>query len=206
MNIQRFECNPFQENCYVVNDETQEAVIIDCGAFYPEERQAIVNYIRNNQLNIKHLLVTHAHIDHNFGNNTLYEEFGLQPEVYGLDEALMKSLDKQFFYFLGYQLPYALPPVLRYLETSDILTFGTHQIKIIPTPGHTPGSVIYYCEAEKIAFSGDTLFRHSYGRTDLEGGNNSDMMASLAKIQQELPADTHVLCGHGPDTTVGEEK
>jgi hydroxyacylglutathione hydrolase len=206
MNIQRFECNPLQENCYVVSDETQEAVVIDCGAFYPEERKAIVNYIRDNKLNVKHLLVTHGHMDHNFGNNTMYDEFHLQPEVHSADESLMDRIAWQCKTYMGYNLPYQMPPVLRYLTEDDVITFGTHQFSIIHTPGHSPGSVIYYCEAEKLAFSGDTIFRHSYGRTDLEGGSYEDMMDSLVKIQSVLPAETHILCGHGPDTTVGEEK
>ena len=80
-----------QENCYVVSDETKECVIIDCGAFYPEERTAITQYIKENQLKPVHLLVTHGHLDHNFGNNTIYQEFGLKPEVSAADEKLMKG-------------------------------------------------------------------------------------------------------------------
>ena len=86
MDITRFACNMLQENCYVVSDDTKECVIIDCGAFYQEERKAIVDYIRSNGLKPVHLLATHGHIDHNFGNNTIYEEFGLKPEVDAHDE------------------------------------------------------------------------------------------------------------------------
>ena len=81
LNIQKFVCNMIQENCYVVSDETKECIIVDCGAYYPEERKAIVQYIRDNQLTPKHLICTHGHIDHNFGNNTIYNEFGLKREV-----------------------------------------------------------------------------------------------------------------------------
>ena len=86
MKIERFEVNPFQENCFVVSDETGEGIIIDCGAFFNEERRALVNYIKDNGISLKHLVATHGHIDHNFGNNTIYEEFGLKPEVYRDDE------------------------------------------------------------------------------------------------------------------------
>ena len=79
LNIKRFACNMLQENCYIASDDTKECVIIDCGAYYEEERKAIVDYIRNNELVPKHLIVTHGHLDHNFGNNTIYEEFGLKP-------------------------------------------------------------------------------------------------------------------------------
>ena len=92
LHIERFQVNMLQENCYVVSDETKECVIIDCGAFYPEERTAITQYIKENQLKPVHLLVTHGHLDHNFGNNTIYQEFGLKPEVSAADENLMKGL------------------------------------------------------------------------------------------------------------------
>ena len=92
MKIQRIVCNMLQENCYVVSDETRECVIIDCGAYYEEERQALASYIRENQLVPKHLLVTHGHLDHNFGNEFLYKEFGLKPEISERDEHLINKL------------------------------------------------------------------------------------------------------------------
>jgi glyoxylase-like metal-dependent hydrolase (beta-lactamase superfamily II) len=85
LNIQRFVCNMLQENCYVVSDETKECVIVDCGVYYQEERKALVNYIRDNGLVPKHLIATHGHLDHNFGNNTIYEEFGLKVELHHAD-------------------------------------------------------------------------------------------------------------------------
>lgn len=95
MHIEKFECNMFQENCYIASDETKECVIIDCGAFYEEERKAIVNYIRSNSLTPKHLIATHAHIDHNFGNDTILDNFGLKPEVSAKDEAMMGEFAAQ---------------------------------------------------------------------------------------------------------------
>lgn len=91
LHIERFQCNMLSENCYVVSDETKECVIIDCGAFYPEERKAITDYITGNDFNPIHLLVTHGHLDHNFGNDTIYQAFGLKPEVAQADEHLMKT-------------------------------------------------------------------------------------------------------------------
>ncbi len=109
LHIERFQVNMLQENCYVVSDETKECVIIDCGAFYPEERKAITQYIKENQLKPVHLLVTHGHLDHNFGNNTIYQEFGLKPEVSAADENLMKGLAKQAETFYQMQLDYPVP-------------------------------------------------------------------------------------------------
>ena len=205
LNIERFVCNPFQENSYVVSDETKDGVIIDCGTFSKEERKAIIDYITNNKITIKHLLATHAQIDHNFGNNTIFEYLGIQPEVYYKDECLMNSLKEQAMSFCNYRLNYDFPSVGKYLKDDDNISFGSHKLTIIPTPGHTPGSVFYYCEDENIAFSGDTLFRMSIGRTDFDFGSYSDIQDSLMKISKVLPKDTVILPGHGPKTTIGEE-
>ena len=113
MKIERFVVNPFQENTYIVSDETGEGVVIDCGAFFEEERKAIVNYIKDNNITIRHLIATHAHIDHCFGNNTIYDVFGVKPEVYKYDEYLMAKLVKQALDFCNYNLGYEMPPVGR---------------------------------------------------------------------------------------------
>ena len=206
MKIERFEVNPFQENCYIVSDETGEGVIIDCGAFYSEERKAVVEYVKDNRIELKHLLSTHAHIDHNFGNNTIYEHFGLKPEVHGADEILMGKLAEQAQLFCNYRLDYAMPPVGKYLTETDTIKFGTHTLSIINTPGHTPGSSFFYCKEEGVAFSGDTLFKMGIGRTDFELGNYKDIMKSLANVAELLPDNTTILPGHGPRTTIKAEK
>ncbi len=204
LSIKKFVCNMIQENCYVVSDETNECIIIDCGAFYEEERRAVVNYIQENNFAPKHLLCTHGHIDHNFGNNTIYESFGLKPEVEGGDEKLMDMLTEQAQMIAGVKLDYKMPPVGRYLRESDCISFGNHTFTLLHTPGHTPGGVFYYCKEEKVAFSGDTLFRGSIGRTDLPGGNSFLIIQCLRMIAQ-LPDDTIVLPGHGEQTTIGYE-
>ena len=205
MKIERFVVNPFQENTYIVSDETGEGVVIDCGAFFEEERKAIVNYIKDNNITIRHLIATHAHIDHCFGNNTIYDVFGVKPEVYKYDEYLMAKLAKQALDFCNYNLGYEMPPVGKYLNQTDVIEFGTHRLSIIPTPGHTPGSVFFYCKEEDVAFSGDTLFNMSIGRTDFEKGSYKDIMDSLQKLKECLPHHTVVLPGHGPKTTIGNE-
>jgi hydroxyacylglutathione hydrolase len=204
LNIEHFVCNMIQENCYVVNDDSKECVIVDCGAYYEEERKAIVTYIRNNHLTPKHLIVTHGHIDHNFGNNTIKDEFGLSPEVSSLDKKFMDSLKEQAISLLGLSLDYDMPAVGKYLSESDVIEFGTHRFTIISTPGHTPGGVFFYCEEEHIAFSGDTLFHKSIGRTDFEGGSMFQIIQSLRNIAQ-LPDNTIILPGHGERTTIGVE-
>ena len=153
LKIQRFVCNPYQENTYVVSDETQECVIIDCGVYFDDERLSLIEYINSNGLTPKHLLCTHGHFDH----------------------------------------------------CDDIIEFGSHRFKVIATPGHTPGGVTFYCEEEKVAFTGDTLFQMSIGRTDFEGGDDADMRHTLKEVIGKLPADTTIWSGHGPKTTIAAE-
>ncbi|MCI5813499.1 MAG: MBL fold metallo-hydrolase [Prevotella sp.] len=204
LTIQRFECNMLQENCYIISDETKECVICDCGAYYPAERAAIVDYIRDNGLTPVHLLSTHGHIDHNFGNNTIFDEFGLKPEVHKEDQHLMDMLAEQAETLVGITLDYAMPPVGKYFGDGDEITFGSHRLKVIETPGHSKGSVFFYCPEEAIALSGDTLFRNSIGRTDYLGGSMFQIIQSLRMICQ-LPDNTVVYPGHGPQTTIGTE-
>lgn len=204
LTIKRFECNMLQENCYIISDETKECVICDCGAYYPAERTAIVDYIRDNGLTPVHLLSTHGHIDHNFGNNTIFDAFGLKPEVHKEDQYLMDMLAEQAEALVGITLDYAMPPVGKYFGDGDEITFGSHRLKVIETPGHSKGSVFFYCPEESMALSGDTLFRNSIGRTDYLGGSMFQIIQSLRMICQ-LPDNTVVYPGHGPQTTIGTE-
>ena len=202
--VKKFVVNMLQENCYVVSDETKDCVIIDCGAFYPEERQAIVDYIRGNELKPKHLLATHGHLDHNFGNDTIYNEFKLQLEISSRDENLVNSLAAQAKKFYDMTLEIEYPPIGHFFEENEMVEFGTHKLKVLETPGHSKGCVCFWEESEGLLFSGDTLFRNSIGRTDLGGGSMMQIIQSLRFLAQ-LPDQTVVLPGHGPQTTIGEE-
>lgn len=206
LNIKKFVCNMFQENCYVVSDETNECVIIDCGARSETERNGIADYIRDNGLKPRHLLCTHAHIDHNFGNDFIFTTYGLRPTLHKADVCLYERLSEQAVYFTGsgYESSVKQPGTL--LEDGDTVAFGCHEFKIISTPGHSPGSVFLYCSDEKTAFSGDTLFRMSMGRIDLEGGDYDRIIDSLTRITSALPEDTVVYPGHGPKTSIRDEK
>ena len=192
-----------KENCYVVSDSSKECVIIDCGAYYEEERRAIVDYILNDNLKPVHLLVTHGHLDHNFGNNTVFDEFGLKPEAGYGDRELIENLKGQAKDTFGVEVDYDFPPVGHYFDDEEVISSGNHQFSIIPTPGHTPGGVTFYCKEEKVAFTGDTLFKGSIGRTDL-GGSMFMIINSLRELAQ-LPDDTTILPGHGDSTTIGDE-
>ena len=206
MTIKTFQVNPLQENCYVVSDDTKACVIIDCGAYYDTERQAITNYIRDNELTPTHLLCTHGHFDHNFGNDTIFSEFGLKPEIHADDAALIADVAEQCEMMgMGMDYDRPSPPIGHYLEDGEIISFGNHSFKVIHTPGHSKGGVVFYYEAEKTLFTGDTLFRMSVGRTDLPGGSWAELMDSLEEKIATLPKDTIAYPGHGPKTLLAEE-
>ena len=206
LEMKRFVCNPLQENCYVVSDETRQCVVIDCGAFYEEEHAAIVKYLRDGNLTPCHLLVTHGHFDHNFGNEALYKEFGLQPELCGEDADLVLHLADQTLKFFGVEaVGRQQPPVGRLLKHGDTISFGSHVLEVLQTPGHSQGSCLFYCQTEQVVFTGDTLFRMSIGRTDFPESSWEAMEHSLQTVVTRLPAETRVLPGHGPESTIADE-
>lgn len=206
IDVKTFQCNPVQENCFIVSDETKETVVIDCGAFFDAERKAVVNHIRDNGLTLRQVLCTHAHFDHIFGLDTLYEAFGLKPRLHAADDRLYENMELQVAAFLGTSFNRKMPPLGETIKDGEHIKFGHHQIRVLHTPGHSPGSVLFYLQNEKVLFAGDTLFRMSVGRTDLEGGSWTQLMESLHNVVAQLPDDIRVYTGHGPNTTIGDEK
>ena len=206
LDIKVFQFNPLEENTYIVSDETRECVIIDCGAFYDTERQAILQYLTDTGLKPVRLLCTHGHLDHCFGNDTLFQAYGLKPELHSADNSLACDLTKQAADFFGMRYDRLTPPIGRFLSAGDKIAFGSHEFLVLHTPGHTPGGIFFYCEAEHIVFTGDTLFRMSIGRTDFEGSSWQQMLHSLRNVVANLPDETVAYPGHGPKTTIGEEK
>lgn len=204
INVKSFEVNMLQENCYVVSDDSKECIIIDCGAYYNGESEAIISYIRDNNLTPVHLVGTHGHLDHHLGDHAIHEAFGLLPEVHRQDSELTLHLDRQAEEMFGITLSYPNLSLGDELDEDEGLSFGHHHFRVIHTPGHSHGSVCLYCEEEKVLFTGDTLFRSSIGRTDFKEGNMMLMIQSLRSLAQ-LPDSTVVYPGHGPSTTMGYE-
>lgn len=204
--VRTFQCNPVQENCFVVSDNvTHQCAVIDCGAFYDTERRAVVQYIRNNGFMLSHVLCTHAHFDHIFGLDTLYAEFGVSPRLHPADKFIYDNMPLQVTSFLGIGYDAAMPPLGEPLADGQLIALGSHQLRVLHTPGHSPGSVLFYMEDEQLLFAGDTLFRMSVGRTDLEGGSWTQLMDSLHRVVAQLPPAVTVYTGHGPATTIGQE-
>ena len=205
LTIKTFPFNLLQENTYVVSDETRDCVIIDCGAYYDDERKAITDYISSQGLKPCRLLATHGHWDHNLGIDTIYLTYGLQVEAAKEDEFIITDIPRNFQSIIGAPLRREYPAVGRFFDDDEIIRFGTHELQILKTPGHSPGSVVFYCQQEHIAFTGDTLFRMSVGRTDFQGGSHEALMDSLHNVLAKLPPETVILPGHGPQSTISEE-
>ena len=204
LKIQTFEVNPLHENCYVDSDDTKECVIIDCGAFTESEQEAIITYINKNGLKPVHNLGTHGHLDHHFGEAAILSAFNLLPEVSDGDEVLMQHSKEAALQMLGMDLNIDLPAGKLRLTENNTISFGSHTLRIIRTPGHSRGSVSFYCAEENVLFTGDTLFKGSIGRTDFPGGSMFQIISSLRELAQ-LPDTTIVYPGHGPQTSIGFE-
>jgi len=204
--ITPFCVNPLSENCYVVSDETREAVIIDCGALYSAEQKKIADYIQEHELlPVAHLL-THAHFDHLFGAGFIYEHYGLAARCHIADRPLFDDVDGQMRAILGgHALKFATSPAGEWLTEESVISFGNHRLTVIPCPGHTPGGVCFYCAEENVLFSGDSLFQWNIGRTDFPGGSLWDLISALKRLLRMLPPETVIYPGHGPSTTAAQE-
>lgn len=206
IDVSSLQCNPIQENCFVVSDETGETAVIDCGAYFDTERRAVVKHIKDNGLKLQLVLCTHAHFDHIFGLDTLYDEYGVKPRLHPADNFLYEGINQQMRSMMGMDFDRALPTLGEPLTDKEVISLGNTQLQVLHTPGHSPGSVVFYFEKEKMLFAGDTLFRMSVGRTDLQGGSWTELTESIQNVLAKLPDDVQVFCGHGPTTTIGDEK
>lgn len=205
MQIKIFIFNPIQENTYLLWDETGECAVIDAGCLFSQEENALVDFMEKNNLILKRVLNTHLHFDHAFGNAFLAKKYGVLPEAYEADEFLIPSMKDTVKRFgLNFEV---IPQSLgKYLTDGEIVRFGNTELKVIHTPGHSPGGVCFYSEKDGVLFSGDTLFLESIGRTDLPGGSYETLIGSITKKLLSLPADTVVYPGHEDTTTIGHEK
>lgn len=202
--IKRFE---FSANCYVVSDDTGECVIIDPCAHYRRHRENFKYFIRKEQLKPVRCLLTHGHYDHLLSCDQVRDEYGLYPEIHRGDKPWMDRVELSIEEHFGPgNFQHDLVHPQRFLDDDEIIQFGHHQFKVIHTPGHSPGSVVFYCEEEKAAFTGDTLFRGDIGRSDLMFGWEMDLMQSLKMLTNLLPDDCVIWPGHDLESTMEYEK
>lgn len=204
LTIRTFTFNGFEENTYVAYDETREAAVIDPGCYSKEEQEELVAFIEAEQLIVKVILNTHGHIDHVLGNYFVKRKFNVPLYIHPADLPVLKSVKSYAtnYGFGGYQE--ALPD--DFLEEGVPLRFGNTSLDVLFLPGHSPGHVGFYVAVQKILIAGDVLFYRSIGRTDLPGGNTETLLNSIHQKLFHLPDDVVVYPGHGPTTTIGEEK
>ena len=204
LKVKVFVFNPVQVNTYLLYDQTKEAVIIDCGAYVDSEKKQVSDFISENGLTLKHVLNTHLHFDHILGNEYLYQTYGLKPEynpkdeeIPGLKEGVIK------FGFAIFKCNFISAE--QYLEDEAIISFGKTELKVLATPGHSPGSLSFYSKKNACVFTGDSLFRFDIGRTDLWGGNSKELIHSIKTKLYTLPDATVVYPGHQETSVICEE-
>jgi hydroxyacylglutathione hydrolase len=192
---------PLQCNCSIIGDEeSREAIVIDPG----DDIADVVKILQEHKLRVKHIVITHAHIDHVGGATKLKKITGAPVLLNQNDYELLKLLDVQA-QWLGMSKPEAVE-IDQSVSTGDNVSIAGHTAQIIHTPGHTEGSICLYFEPQKVLIAGDTLFAGSIGRTDLPGGSYEKIMKSIHENVLALPDETTVIPGHGPATTIGNER
>lgn len=202
--IKQFTFGPLQENTFLLINGKKECIIIDPGCYFQDERKELLQYIQTQGLNVIRLLNTHCHFDHIFGNKLVSETYNVRPEIHEKEQWV---LDKSQESGVMFNLPFDPSPMPKsYLKEGDEIRFGDQVLTVLFTPGHSPGSVSFYCKDQQFVIGGDVLFYQSIGRTDLPGGNHQQLLNSIREQLFVLPDETRVFPGHGPNTSIGFEK
>jgi len=204
ISVKSFCFNSFEENTYILSDETGECIIIDPGCHLTEEEKELSDYISSNNLRPVRLINTHCHIDHILGNSFVAGRYKLKLET---NENEKPVLSASGYVSQMYQIQLNPSPDIEvFLKEGDLIKFGNSELKVLFTPGHSPGSISFYSAEDRFVISGDVLFEQSIGRTDLPGGNYDTLIDSIITKLLPLGDDCKVYCGHGNATTIGAEK
>lgn len=204
INIKKFTFNPYQENTYILFDETGDCVIIDPGMYDGAEQNQLVNFVKETNLKPVLLLNTHCHIDHVLGNKFVFDQWGLKPQFHKGELFVLQSVAS---YAPQMGMHYELSPEPEvFLEETGKINFGQSELTLVFAPGHSPAHLCFFAKNENFLIGGDVLFYRSIGRTDLPGGNYQQLIDSIKNNVFQLPDDCEVFPGHGPSTTIGFEK
>jgi len=205
MEIHQITFNAFQENTFILWDNTADCIIIDPGCYEKNEELELVDFINKNNLNPVKLINTHCHIDHILGNKFVSEKWDLELYMNKIDLPLLEGAGDiaKMYGFKNYK---GSPYPKHYLEEGDILEFGESKLEILFTPGHAPGHICLFNKEGSFIVSGDVLFNGSVGRTDLPGGDFDTLIESIKTKLMTLQDETIVYCGHGPSTSIGRER
>jgi glyoxylase-like metal-dependent hydrolase (beta-lactamase superfamily II) len=201
--IEKLVFNAFQENTYIVYDETGECLIVDPGCYDPHEEEDLYAFIKTNALKPVGHLYTHAHIDHILGNGYVYRTWGLKPVMHKESVPIFLGAREHGLMF-GIEIDEIIEPE-SFIDEGDYVRFGNSKLEVIYTPGHVAGHVCFVCHQEKCVIVGDVLFRDSIGRTDLPTGDFDLLAASIRSKLYTLSPEYTVYPGHGPKTSIGYE-
>ncbi len=201
--IKTFVFNSFQENTYVLSDETNSCIIIDPGMVSIDEEKEITEYISNHKFIPEALINTHCHVDHVFGCSRIKKLFNIPFSAHESEMIIIEGA-KSFAEFFGMSIEQ--PPLPdKNISEKDKVSFGNSKLEIIHVPGHSPGSLVFYSKNDNFAITGDVLFRGSIGRTDLPGGDYGLLIDGIKSKLLSLPRETKIYPGHGPSSTIGHE-
>ena len=206
----RFVVNPIEENCYIIWDDiSHEGAIVDCGAWTKGEHARIDDFLSENGINYIRVRIWNDPFDaadHCIGLGTISEQYGLTPMCHPAESAVYQAAPEMVRKWFRIDISDSLPEVETSISEASVLQLGEVSIQVLHTPGHTPGGVCYYIPEGRMVLTGDTIFRMGIGRTDLPGGNYQQELESISHKIFTLPQDTVILPGHGPESTIGEEK
>lgn len=203
LKIKSFTFNPYQENTYLIFDDSKEAVVIDPGNYEAYENELISKFIDENKLKLKKIILTHCHIDHCLGNKYLNEKYGAELLIPFDERDLYKNVENiaTLFGFANY----LHLDENEYLKEKDKIEFGDIKLDVLFLPGHSPGHLAFYFKNDNVCFSGDVLFYNSIGRTDLPGGDHDTLINSIKNKLFLLNPNTIIYPGHGQKTTLKNE-
>lgn len=203
--IETFTFNDFQENTYLLFDDTKECLIVDPGCYSAFEQSELKTFVDKHNLRPVGLINTHCHIDHVLGNAFVSNTWTLDLEIHRLDIPTLEAVKEycQLYGFVNYEQS---PEPSRFLEEGDTITFGNSKLRVLFTPGHAPGHIVLHSQKHQFVIGGDVLFHNSIGRTDLPGGDYDTLIKSIKNKLLTLEDQTKVYCGHGPSTSIGFEK
>jgi len=204
MNVQAFTFNPFMTNSYVCHDDG-EAVIVDASCASTSECEDVVSFVREHDLTVRHLLLTHAHVDHIFGCRSLEDEYDMRFQAHEAAVPFLERAEEQATAFGVEVDPPSLPTT--FLAEGDTVTFGSVTLEVLHTPGHSPDSISFVDRSSMQALTGDVLFQNSIGRTQgLPETSRSELLQSITQKLMPLGDEMRIYPGHGPPTTIGRER
>ena len=202
--VKVFKFSTIQENTYLLYNDSHKAIIIDPGCYTTEEQETLKKFMTDNQLEPVQLVNTHCHLDHVFGNDWVHKTYGLELYIHANEEKMLefapKSGENWGMPFINYTGP------LHFLSQENTIILGEDQLSIRFTPGHSPGSISFYCAEQGFIVSGDVLFYESIGRTDLPMASQEQLLNSIREQMLTLPDEVIVYAGHGRPTTIGYER